>query len=694
MGEIVRKNPINDPGSKPVKNHSTFQPNYSLYQSPVFGLNTPFFAMAGVAGDDISMRLNSDIDTFSLQAPSMTPVKASTDFFMLPMRCLLPNAAELIITNPLRGDDVDAEEANCVLDLSAYSDFVGDYISYLNVGIVTPGTTITTDTLVRNWFRLQLLLLQIGSRLFSTNALWRHLGYGAGDVIRFSRDSAAGTREMCSFDDYFATFISWLRVKLAAASVKSLDVTWRTVTRSTSSNPTDITTSTYVKKYFVGPVERTPLNATIDDLVYDLFTSDDIISGVSNTVVLSNFLSGTDFDNPYDAGNWNIYGVTPQHHLNLLRLLAYQKASAEFYTVDTIDDVYSAQLWEKNQLGFAVLLASGVQSPEWMLQNGVAIPYDACAGAYIRQMFANLQTIVSAATSPSSDQLVATMCYFFNLFSYTRSLRYQDYFVGSRVNPLAVGDVSVAVNNSKVDVVDVTKKIQVQRFLNQVNRVGRKFNEYVKGILGEAPMADAHEPIFLAHVTDTLGAEETSNTGAAQVSQPQSKTSNYRSNANRYAFTVHVPEPAVIIGIRNFDIPRVYGTVTDRENYHIDRYDAFNPFMQFVGDQEIYADELIYGVSGNFGYTPRYSEYKQRVSIASGSFLAGRLPGYAKIMDYNYFRGISQINSDFIRARLSDLDEFYLNRAMNDPASAMHFIIRNDMDVTAHRPMAFNPSIL
>lgn len=696
MAEIVNKNPVNEPHSKPVKTHSKFNPNYSLYQTPNFGLNTPVLAMAGVGEDEISVRMNCDIDTFSLKAPTMTPIKRSLDYFYLPLRALLPAGAELLITNPLRGDDVVAKNVNAVIlggSGNNFQKFLGYLVSSIenNFSPTTPPTDDSSlATYLAEWFRG----LQLGSRLLSKQSLAKQLGFSFDTTAWFVYMDNNFVPHYMSFDDIFDMFFTYLRTQLGNATAydATVEIQYAYPTGGSGSTPSISVTSKY---QLYGNIDYEGC-ASLDQLVYDLMNGDGLVQSV--ICHFDAFKDSSDnWINPFSSRYTAAVPTTLPEDLNVLRLLAYQKASAEFYTVDTVDDVYSAKLWEDNQRAFAYVM-DGSYTPRYHHVNGVAVEYDACAGYYIMENFDVFRNMSVVQASSIGGRLIATWAYFVNLWSYTRSLRYQDYFVGSRVRPLAVGDVTVGVNNNVVDVVDVTKKIQVQRFLNQVNRVGRKFSDYMKGVLGSAPLPDAHEPLFLAHVVDTIGASEVTNTGSDQLTKAQTKTSNYRSNSSRYMFTMHVAEPGIIIGIQNYDIPRVYGTVTDRENYHVDRYDAFNPYMQFVGDQPVFRSELCnQGTqAGNFGYQQRYAEYKQRVSIASGGFL-GYLPGYAKILDARWARDLGvavEINSDFIRARMTDLDEFYVQRYVTSPANSFNFIVRNDAEITAKRPMAFAPSIL
>ena len=720
MPEIVQQNPVNDRGSKPVHNRSTFKPNYSMFQTNLFGLCTPFFAMAGVDQDEISIRQNVDLDTFSLKAPVMMPIKRNMDYFMMNLRCLLPETAELIITNPLRGDDVNAEKVNSVLNSTRLNTILSNVTSSFTGKVFQQESDVNSVARAGYWLQRLLYYIQTMNKLFSASSLPKQLGYSFDDLIFYKHST---TNEHYTLDEVTEMVMKLIeKVMYHNDTYYSFQVQYAKpiFTLDTYQQPQISGINYEERTYTLDPDLRAKEGyGTLADFLYDLISIDLPINKITwDTDALEGIVYDYDSDNlferlhPFQDANGNEMvadGVSINEPLNFLRIVAYQKACAEFYSVDTVDDVYSARIWEQNQLALAGFYYNGSNHKlATFLLNGTPYRYDSCAGEYLynnlQKMFAMGMPLVSTIDTTGYGEIfkavnygiLAQWLYYNNLFGYQRSLRYQDYFVGSRVRPLAVGDVTVNVSSNKVDVIDVTKKIQVQRFLNQVNRIGRKFSEYMTGIFGGKPMADAHDPIFLGHIVDTIGGSEVQNTGEGQLTTPQSKTSNFRANSNRYAFTVHVGEPCIIIGIATYDIPRAYGSVFERENMHVDRYDAFNPFMQFVGDQPIAMDELLAGNNGTFGYTPRYSEYKQRVSQVAGGFKARQLPGYCKIFDAKYFKehNTFNINSDFIRSNISDLDEFYLSLTGLSFGSRFHFIVRTDMDVTAHRPMAFNPSIL
>lgn len=717
MPEIVRKNPVNDPTQKPVKTHSKFTPNYSQYAGHQFGLNTPHFVAAGVADDDISMRVTADADTFNLKAPLMQPLKRNMDYFQLPMRALLPNAAEYIITNPLRGDDVVAATVNSVVTPTMVYNLQSKFLLPLGY---TSDSSDTIDTVLSLFFRAY----QWFQLLFSNGSLAKHLGISAlgNNRVKYTIGTFPGTEVgyvsmdrvfaagMQTIDDYIANHDGYLEIQLT-------DISFTSASGNDPFNVSGSTVQVKIGRAYTKTFDLTGVNGTItfstvrqfceyllesNMRLYNVQTS--YLGGNPGSSLLPNFTAGSDsylkafvellFPNS-TVVSCQIETPTLSHNINLLRLVAYQKACAEFYTNDKIDAVYSARLWEDNQKAIAHYICNqGSTSNRYFMLNGVSIELDSCSGAMLSYVISKVSNIEYASGNALN---YACFAYLHNLFAFTRSLKYEDYFVGAKSNPLAVGDVTVGVDTgtNTVDIIDVSHKIQVQRFLNQVNRVGRKFSDYVKGILGDRPMKDVHEPIFLGHVTDTIGAEETDNTGSDQLTKAQTTTSKLRNNSSRYGFDVHIGEPSIIIGITNYDIPRVYNYVNDREIYHVDRYDAFNPFMQFVGDQEIYSDEIKprRSVTQTFGYTMRYMEYKQRVDRAVGAFCEPEvLPGFARVYDVDEIP--ENIDPDFLRAHVGEIDSFYTSLSGYTPANLFQFIVRLDIEVTANRPMAFAPSIL
>lgn len=716
-------NPVNDPDLKPVKGYSKFKPNRSLYQTMCFGLNTPHFAMEVVEGDkNVSVRVASDVDTMTLSAPLMTPVKMYKDYFFVPLRAILPNNAELLVTNPLSGDDIVAEDVNCgFMQSDLYSYMQNSFLNRLSADVseLLPTQTLDSQTRALRLVGMACYLCGFGDLFFSSQSLLNVLGHG-NNWLSFGLDH---TGRRITYDRFVDDILSKIRTYISSFKIDTVipsfvngystpEYTQVTVRCDLASDRQGYDGWSF--RYFVEQLRQGMIVSRISDI--SLSPGAEASAAYLSTA----FASYSDYNDSISQDatfvptslDTSDFPSAPRF-INIGRLVAYQLASAQFYTSDTVDYIYSCNLWHNNMKSLAVWAIDANLNGTWprYLLNGTMQDYDSVSAYVIREVLSRVTANVffyninnSAATL--YDQNASTLCawlYLHNIFSYTRSLKFRDYFVGSKVRPLAVGDVSSAVYAGKVNVVDITKNIQIQRFLNQVNRVGRTFKEYVQGIFGVTPMRDAHEVIFLGHTTDVIGAEETNNTGDKQFVYPQSTTSKLRKDSSQFAFEGDFSDPGILIGITNFDVVRPYTNSVDRQFYHVDRFDMFNPFLQQIGDQAVYGNELdnVQKMDNtDFGYQLRYAEFKQSVDRAVGGFV-DFLPGYAFLNNravFGSFRSgvftIPSISPDFIRSRSCEFDRFYLSLTHFSQAGYFHFIIRNDVYVSASRPMEAAPSIL
>ena len=388
--------------------------------------------------------------------------------------------------------------------------------------------------------------------------------------------------------------------------------------------------------------------------------------------------------------------------LNLGRLWAYQLAVAHFYSNDHVDFIYSADLFRQ----YIQSLVTNVYTSStndyvrtgFFNANGYDYQYDSLSAFYFNQNLSYLMNGSNAA-NPHADSTNEAYAYFVALFSFKRSLRFMDYFTGARVMPLAVGDHEVSVNaNNKVDIIELSRSSMMTKFLQAVNRSGRKFSAYMQELFGKTPAYDYHNPMFLAHSSDLVGAPETENTGAAQVSDQIAVTSRFRATASRYAFEFKPDRDCIVIGISYYDIPRVYSRATERQNFVIDRFDMFNPYLQFIGDQPISEAEIgttTPDESKPFAYTNRDMQYKQRYNQANGGFCVPStgLDNWIFEADTLRRRLVHNISPSFIRSFNSEIDRFYQRLTGYSLGTYFHFIVRYDNRMDASRPMAYNPTI-
>lgn len=384
---------------------------------------------------------------------------------------------------------------------------------------------------------------------------------------------------------------------------------------------------------------------------------------------------------------YNSDGNTDRY-INIEPIISYQLACAQFATNDFVDDIFSAQLYRQNMLG----LFREVSDLPSFSYNGVPTLYDVFSQKYFDILINHLTDEVEGSNESALD-------FFINLFEYQNSLRYGDYFTGSKVRPLAVGEYSAEVVDGTVSAIDITKSIQMQRLLNRVNMVGRKLGDYLAGIFGgQLPEAPKDVPIFLAHQRFSIDGFETRNTGDAQLAPDATNTitSNLRSTDGKHAFEVQIDEPCYIIGMNSYEMQRIYSRTLDRFSFHHDRYDDFIPQMQYIGDQDIKLVELdsSTNIHTPFGYCLRYMEYKQRYSYASGGFIEN-LPSWAFITDNNDGNiADSNINSDYLRSSPSEFDRFYASLNGYSFASYFHFIVAHTNHTNPARMMEYTPEIL
>lgn len=370
--------------------------------------------------------------------------------------------------------------------------------------------------------------------------------------------------------------------------------------------------------------------------------------------------------------------------VNISKVVAYQFLYSQFFTNDKIDNVYNSELFLSNQKALAKEVINSVNTNrQWYyLLNGTSVEYDVYSGYFMDML------ITAAADSAATVTFNKFLDFWINTFSIRRSLRYGDYFTGARTQPLAVGNTVVNVANSGVSVVDINKSIHIQRFLNACNRVGSNLINYTKGIFGYEPPKDYHQPSFIASETEFIGGQEVENTSD---SNQGNVVTNLRSSSSKFEFDVFIDNPCYIIGVITFECTPAYANTINRDFFHFNRFEYFNPMLQNIGDQPISMRE--FNSSGLddlvFGYQSRYAEYKHRYSECNGGFVFN-LPSWAFIKSDDA-RSISEF---LIRSRPDEFDRFYSSLTYCSPAGYYHFIISIVNNVDALRPMEVTPSLL
>lgn len=660
----------NEAGGASVRNRSKFPLSYSFYNTERFGEYVPFFVEEGVSGDTLPLHSTHEVRSYTLNAPLMQSLLKKKDFFSVPMSAILPLNWEKFYTNPVIGEDVP-NDVGCGVE--EFWNKVGSLFtaSVANWNSRMRDDSDTSTNLARDLFRL----LVFFEYFYSTGSLMESLGISGHSHIKLSINTLVqGTDfyqgQELTWDDVFDTCCGFL---FTDSYTNYLDVKFGSqyyrVKVSAAQVPADEDHPLITPREFI-------------EMLRDDLASFDVV----------NFHTGfpTQMNSCYrllGALSIDVSSslVNTDKRLNLARLWAYQLVCAHYYSNDHVDFVYSAELFRQYiwQL-FSDLFESPIVDRGFSV-NGFLYDYDALS-ARIFSFFIDDSLIFNFGRS--------VFAYFSALLSYKHSLRYMDYFTGARSQPLAVGDASVDVNSNKVDVLDLSRSRMMAKFLQAVNRSGRKFGAYMKELFGKVPAPDYHNPFYLAHTSDVVGTSENQNTADGQR-DANAFTSNFITNASRYVFEYQPDRDCIVIGITYYDIPRVYTKATERQNFFIDRFDMFNPYMQFIGDQSIYQSELGFGDDTEFGYQNRHMEYKQRYNQAAGGFAnpSTQLDNWVFVGDVLRRRYLPHISPSFIRSMPSELDHFYTSLSGWSLGSYFHFIVRYDNRQDASRPMAYAPVI-
>lgn len=649
---------VNVQGTHVNHTHNTFDMSYHNFTTQHYGTLEPFFVMEAVAGDKIPFSSSHEVRTFPMSSPFLSSLKLNKDYFLVPMQAILPNTWELIFKNPSQGDDVD---------IKCYPVFPVAIAGPLAVSkVISLGTLakpVAYDTINDNLRKGFLSALFISELLMSSGSLLSKLGYLSQYAFFRKTDSASVSADEF-LNDMFANFGD-IEFDLVIDGT-----TFHYTTKDTSDknillfNITKNQAFVLLRQYL--PFSKN-LKFNLTQLPSSLYDSSLIGEGSSSLV-------------------------------NISRVLAYQLISYQYYVNPQVDFIYNAQLYRDN---FYSLIRELVYKREGVassmisfVYNGMRIPYDFLSNIYL--------SILTETLNSSNDKYIlcgSELYQCFNyIFGYNQSLKFGDYFTDCRTRPYAPGDMMSPVTGNQVSAIDVTKSIVMQRFLNSVVRLGNNFGDYLRGIFGQTPSPDYHYPKFISHQEFEISGFEVANTTS---SSQGNLVTNLKSSDDKYAFEIDVDMPSIIMGISYFTMPQVYCQATDKHLFHADRFDFFNPMLQYIGDQQIDVKELSIfypSIESAFGYQTRYSEYKQRFSIATGGFNSS-LPAWAYISDKptgtlrNILPSVKQ-SPYFIRCNPADFDRFLSGLSGLSLSSNYHFIVVYNNKVVCNRPIEVNPNIL
>lgn len=695
---IERGNPLNDPQYAQQQGYNNYDLNNTQLISPRFGEVTPSTVFDTVPGDRHMLHGNGLTILNQIDANLVTQVNQYDDYFYVPYRCIFPTNWNKIIVNPTRGDDLPWKalpqipllhfllrmlQSPVLFDIRYYDDEDPESVDLSSFDVSMVNQLKPQEQEV---FTNALIYV---STILSRGQLLDYLGYcldipaSVADV----QSSRVVNKLQKAIDDYwnsiyanlnFLDFVAGWRLDLLDDSL--------TIYKNVAQNALD---PKYYSKSQDLAVIRSIIFDSLEDGCFIQFgwNGQDVPAAVLEAQsalysmllrVIGTFtLGNVSSEEPFDKG-----------FINPARVAAYQMSVAEYMTNDSIDNIYSGELFMQNLRSCMFPSISNQSVESTFSYNGVDTEYDyLTTGAFERAFWDDTVGGVNSRMYVCSSLL----------FFLRRSLRYGDYFATGRPNLLAVGQLSIPVSDGQVNPIDVTKNLLMQRYLNASNWVGRRDLATYVSFFGVKPSNLPPHPVFIAHRKTPLSRNITTNTAQDQGAQ----TTNLLGKTDDNAFDVFIDDFGVIIGVTSYDVLPVYTTGIDRSFTTSDRFSLFNPMLQNVGDQEIELSELtgiVYGERQPFAYTVRYAQYKFGLSKSHGAFV-NSLPGYTvQYPPVVFYRGSDvttfNINPDFIRDKPFYFDQLFEQRSGLSPANYYHFIVSVQNTHSAARKMQYQPPVL
>lgn len=456
-----------------------------------------------------------------------------------------------------------------------------------------------------------------------------------------------------------------------------------------------------------------------EDIYVDRFTMVSLLRSFMGSIVSidirrnESVFSGSSYETSfsYQIATSAFIGVNPQYDsLDCVRMdtiNAYQLACAQYYVNPRVDFIYNAQLYRDNFIQELRQLIFNFYGSDSNLSNltianfdynGIPVLYDYFSYRYYSQFVNILYEVFLSSEDFTLVQNVCEILYY--LFGFREQLRFGNYITDSRTQALGYGEPGsdvVQVFDNGVSVTDMSQKLVLERFRGAVAHLDGSAEDYLATMFHEQLPPDFHFPKYIAHSEFTINGEEISNT----TSDNQGNiVTNLKSGEDSAEFNIEISLPSILIGISYISIPELYCQIKERHYFHGDRYDMFQPMLQYFGDQEIYNREVsdtIPNPSDSYAYVSRNGEYKQRLSQVSGGFLTALrswvftvdLPEFAK---ESFMPRLSNNQSPIaIRTRDFEFNRFLARRPGYSLGTGFHFIMQYNNKNVANRPMDVNP---
>lgn len=237
---------------------------------------------------------------------------------------------------------------------------------------------------------------------------------------------------------------------------------------------------------------------------------------------------------------------------------------------------------------------------------------------------------------------------------------------------------------------DLREASAIQRFLERNAIGGARYKEQILSHFGvEVPDYRLARPEFLGGCKTPIMTSQVLQTSQTNTDSVLGTQGGHGISAGSMVpFDYYAKEHGCIIGVASITPDAYYSQGINRAFTKFDKLDYFYPYFENLGEQAITNKELY--ISGNdsfdnkeFGYAPRYYEYKHRVSEVHGDFrnsLAYWIP-------QRIFSALPALNPDFVKIDPSKEESLNNIFAVTDPdVDPFYCVVSNA--VKAVRPIS------
>lgn len=240
---------------------------------------------------------------------------------------------------------------------------------------------------------------------------------------------------------------------------------------------------------------------------------------------------------------------------------------------------------------------------------------------------------------------------------------------------------------------DLWQKEQLQRYEDISALYGDRTNEYLAGHFGVVSSdARLQMPQFIGGGEQIVQISEVIQTSETTTNPLGSMAGKGTSFGRTKSYKYFAEEHMFVIGLLSIVPDNGYMTGNPRYFYKQNILDFAAPEFNNIGYQAVYKGEIF--ASGNvttdkgeFGYQPRFSEYRQHRSIAVGDFRDATLRAWHLNRS---FASLPPLNANFIEVNQSDSVRIFNNTNPLD----QHIYLDVYNKVGMYRPVSYMPSSL